>query len=486
MFGVRRETPGALRPLFLASAGLLAGLSLMGQSRGWLFAIGPAALAFVALSAGGRTRSTVGVGLVALSTLTIGGTLLDVRESYEDIGFADAVDDAMAALLLAAAGLAVVGAAWAVLDRRMRVSARGARVAGGAVAAAVLVTAIVGVATFSAREGSPFAALGDAWQDFKTDPTPKGEESRFSSGVGSNRYDFWRVAWAEFRDHPLAGIGVENFQQPYLERGKSSERPRHPHSLPLRALSQTGVVGALLLAAAIAAALVAALGAVRRQSGLARISASAAIAAFVYWMLHGSVDWFWELPALGGTAFALLGLACALAPRAAGVRPVRPLAATPPARIAVLCVAAFVGVALARPWLSELYVERAARGWGADREQAFEDLNRASDLNPLSATPPLVEGAIASRLGLLDRAAAAFEEALARDSGDAYAMLNLGVIEWELGRKGKAMRRIKATLRLDPRYDVAQDAQEAMRDGELLDVNEVNRRITRRASRLGR
>ncbi len=31
-------------------------------------------------------------------------------------------------------------------------------------------------------------------------------------------------------------------------------------------------------------------------------------------MVHGSVDWFWEIPALSAPAFAFLGAACALEP----------------------------------------------------------------------------------------------------------------------------------------------------------------------------
>ena len=40
--------------------------------------------------------------------------------------------------------------------------------------------------------------------------------------------------------------------------------------------------------------------------------AAAALAGFGYWVVHGSVDWFWEFAGLGGPAFALLGLVCAL------------------------------------------------------------------------------------------------------------------------------------------------------------------------------
>ena len=35
-------------------------------------------------------------------------------------------------------------------------------------------------------------------------------------GLGSNRYDFWRVGLIEFERHPVQGIGTDNFLVPYL------------------------------------------------------------------------------------------------------------------------------------------------------------------------------------------------------------------------------------------------------------------------------
>ena len=49
--------------------------------------------------------------------------------------------------------------------------------------------------------------------------TANGSGNRLLSGLGSNRYDFYRVALDEFVAHPLVGIGADNFQQQYLARG---------------------------------------------------------------------------------------------------------------------------------------------------------------------------------------------------------------------------------------------------------------------------
>ena len=73
-------------------------------------------------------------------------------------------------------------------------------------------------------------------------------------------------------------------------------------------LAQTGAIGTTLFAAFAAAAGLAAYR--KRREGAAQASLVAGgVTAFAYWMLHGSVDWLWEFPALGLGAFLLLGLA---------------------------------------------------------------------------------------------------------------------------------------------------------------------------------
>ena len=112
----------------------------------------------------------------------------------------------------------------------------------------VVAGAIVGAAGGLVAVGNPVDRLDSAWHSFKggyDDNTGSG--SRLTSGLGSNRYDFYRVALDVFADHPIAGVGADNFFQDYLVRGDSYETPRNPHDLALRTLPQTGIVGALLL-----------------------------------------------------------------------------------------------------------------------------------------------------------------------------------------------------------------------------------------------
>ena len=202
-----------------------------------------------------------------------------------------------------------------------------------AIAIAALVAVLAGGLVAA---GDPVARITHGWNTFKGGYGANSTTgSRLISGLGSNRYDFYRVALNEFAAHPLVGVGADNYQQQYLAHGRSQETPHYPHSVELRTLAQTGLIGALLALAGLGAALVAAARGLRGSDPLGRAVVAAALGGFGYWAVHGSFDWFWEFAGLGAPAFALLGLACALAPRAAPRRPdprtvLKPLPRCPP------------------------------------------------------------------------------------------------------------------------------------------------------------
>jgi tetratricopeptide (TPR) repeat protein len=301
------------------------------------------------------------------------------------------------------------------------------------------------------------------------------------------------VAWDQFTASPLVGDGSDNFQQAYLARRRSDQAPRYPHSVELRALTETGLVGTALLVVAMGAALWAAALAIRRRRGLGSAAAAAATASFLYWVIHGSVDWFWEFPALGAPAFALLGLAAGLLPRPArkpvppGMRRQRSL----PARVAaipalVLGIALVPALNLAGPWLAEVEQNQAASGWHADPSGAFDKLDSAASLNPLSATPKLLAGSIALRLGRTALSERYFREAIERDPRDAYAHLELGGLLVQTGRRRQGIAVLAEARRLDPRDDLTDQVLIAARAGKKVDLAKVNRELADRSARLGR
>ena len=471
-----REVPAALRGAALGGAGLLASLALMAQSRGWVLALPIALIAWLVFSPR-RVRLLAAIAAAAAGTLAVSGPVLAIHDDYSPERLGILLADATAAVLTMAGVLALLGTAAALVDRRVSIGAAAARRLGRAVGAVAAVALVGACVVFVAAQGSPATKAADSWKEFKHGGDgPQAGRSRFAAG-GTNRYEFWTVAWAEFRARPVAGIGVENFQEAYLRRGRSGEQPRYAHSLELGVLSQVGLVGALLLAAAFASALA---GAARARSlpPSGRAAAVACAAVFGYWLLHASIDWFWEFPALTGAAIAALGMAAALGPREATASP----KALPRSLVGAAAVgAAALALSFAVPWLAELELDRAQDSWRSDPGAAFERLDRAAALNPLTIRPQLTAGTIALRLGQTAVAEREFRDALRREPDEAYALLELGLIAAERGDRNRALALLERATEQHPQDDMARRALAATRAGKPVSVERVNRAILDRA-----
>jgi hypothetical protein len=476
----RRELAAVLRGLLLGSAGLLLGLALMGQSRGWFFSVPPAVLVFVALVPG-RGRAVASLAALTVAGLTIAGPVLRVHDDFlAGAGPAPLVDNAARAIEIAALWLLVGGVVAALLDARVRLSERTSRVVSGAVVALAALAVGAGGAMLAIRADDPVQYVKDSWRDFKEGAPLGGGETRFLNSLGSGRYDIWRVAWQRFQEEPVRGVGADNFQEDYLARARTGEQPRYPHSVELRTLVQTGIVGSLLLLGAFACAGLAALRGRLRGPPLTRVATAAALVVPVYWLIHGSVDWFWEIPALGAGAFAMLGLAAGSAPRAEG--PPRRLGM--PFRIGLGVVAVAAALALLSPWVAERDMRAAAREWRASPDAAFRRLDRAKALNPLAARPYLYEGSIWLRLGRLGAAREAYSEALERNERDWYATLELGAIASMQGDRPAATRLLSRAARLLPRDETTRAALARLRSGGRLDVRKINARLRAQTRKL--
>jgi tetratricopeptide (TPR) repeat protein len=491
-----RRLGWGLRGLLAGGAVLLAGVALMSQSRGSLYAT-PVMLILVFALIPGRIRTFAllvpvgaGIGAAAPAVLRVGDHL-----SGGSVTSAN-VHGAVTAILASAVAVGLLVAIGAAIESHRRfspVSLARIRTGIGAVAIVALL-AVVGGGLAAA--GNPVTRVRSAWHSFKGGYSSNSSSgNRLLSGLGSNRYDFYRVALDEFAAHPLAGIGADNFQQQYLARGRSSETPRYPHSVELRTLAETGVLGGVLALIGLAAALAGAAGAMRRADPLARSVAAAALAGFGYWVVHGSFDWFWEFAGLGAPAFAMLGLSCALAPAGAGRSAGDPVAAARPAdsltgarrwalRGAVLLTALALGASLAAPWLSQLEVQNAARIWTRAPRKAYARLDSAAGLNPLSDEPYLVAGSIALRYGELARADRDFARALERTPGDAYATLERGAIASTRGEKRVAIVLLRRAVRLAPREPLAAQALALAIGGGRVSIEELNRLILLKAQQL--
>ena len=135
---------------------------------------------------------------------------------------------------------------------------------------------------------------------------PSAPTDRFVSGSG-NRYDYWRVAWREFRSEPLRGVGAGNYQPGYYRQRRTAEPIQQPHSLELQTLAELGLVGAVLLAGFLVVVGVSVSRAARRARAApaTRTLAVAASGLFAGWFAQTSVDWEHLIPGLTLIALAL-------------------------------------------------------------------------------------------------------------------------------------------------------------------------------------
>jgi tetratricopeptide (TPR) repeat protein len=498
-----------LRGALAGGAVVLAEVALLSQSRGSLYAT-PVMLILVFALLPGRARTFVLLLVVGAGIAAAAPSVLDVGNHLRGgTVVASNVHSATGAMLIAGLAVGLLVAAGAAFESHRPLAPDVRRRVHRAVSMTAVVALVAALAGGLIAAGDPVHRVRHAWDTFKS---PRGyganaTGNRLIGGLGSYRYDFYRVALDEFAAHPLGGIGADNFEQPYLARRRSYETPHYPHSVELRTLAQTGLVGTLLALAGLAAALVAAARAIglrdaRERDPLAGCVAAAALSVFAYWLVHGSFDWFFEFAGLSAPAFAFLGLACALAPRRGFARggrsvrdelerePVAPRAGRGGPRIrrvawTALALVALVGaVSLAAPWLSGLEVDRAARIWTRAPLKAYASLDDAARLDPLSDEPYLVAASIALRFDDIARAEAQFRRALDRVPGDAYATLELGAIASSRGHNGQALGILRRALRLNPRDPLTQTVLARVREGQRIDLAWLNRLILAKAQQL--
>jgi hypothetical protein len=446
----RRRLPAPLRGLMLAIAAAGLQLAVIGQSRGWLFTLPLVAVVAVA-AVSGRLRFALAASIPLIAALAALSPLLHVFRAYLHAHYSThaltpaAVHAARVSLLwCAVAGLAGLTLALGESRVRLPVLSIRARRALGAVAAAAALAAVAAGATL-ATHGDPTGFVSRQWRGFTHPPTSPDPGSHFA-GVGSQRYDFWRVAWHAALAHPLGGLGQDNFADYYLPRRRTDKEPRWTHSLELRLLGHTGFVGLALFLAFLTAALSGALRHGRRLTADARFVTGAALLASIVWIIHGSVDWFWEIPALSGPALGFLAMAGALnsaarqdddpsAARRVSRRRRPALPAVPRATVRSLSVLAVGGcfLVLGIPYLAIREIS-AARALAARRPTgALRDLARAASLNPLSPDPGRIGGVIALEVGDYRAAKQRFSQAIAREPGGWLAWFGAGLADSALG-----------------------------------------------------
>jgi hypothetical protein len=426
VLAARPVLPVVVRALAAGGATALLSGWLLAQSKGGAVALVVSALVFFA-ACPQRLRALVPAAIAAACAGVAARTLTEPYRA-EPEALEAAIRGAGVALLLASAAAAAIGLVYALADRRVTVSPAAHRVAGIAVLAALAAALAGGIATFLVRVDDPRGWASDRWASFKRLPEQHTGSTHLLS-LGSNRYDFWRVALGETREHPLGGIGARGFAPAYLVERRSDETPTRAHSVELDALSETGIVGGALLAAALGLPLVAVALRARRS-----LLAAGLLGAGAYWLVHASGDWIWTFPAVTVPLFLLLGIGAS----GDAERPLSGLAGL----AAGLAASALALLVLAPPWLSYRFVERAYAG----PAEAASQLRWARRLDPLSTAPLVAEADLAEGA----EAIAPLERAVDKEPRRVELRLRLGLAFLAAGRRADARRELLAASRLFP------------------------------------
>jgi hypothetical protein len=464
-----------LRGLALAAATFLLQSAFLSQSRGAALALAVTSVVFVVI-APRRWAALAAVGTPLALTALVFDPLNAVRTAESVPALETALDAALRDMLLCALAALVLGVAAALAGTRLPAGVRSpsAQRAGNLAFAALGVAVVVAGAV---AIGNPQAWADDRWQDFKSSGYDHVEEAstRLAGGLGSNRYDFWRVSLEQFGDHPVRGEGADNFAVPYLQQRRSREAPRHPHSLAFRLLGQLGLIGTALFVVFCVLSAVAAATALRRCGREHGVLVAGALSGALVWLVHGQVDWLWEFPALSVLALALLALAVRVTP---GEAP--PVARARTSRLPAIGVGIatlVAGLSLAGPGIAARFTSAAYADFSSDPGLALARLQRAADFNPLTAEPLVTRGVLARRLGAQRIARQSLQAALERQPSNWFGHFELALLEVESGNTTRARVQAEAARQLNPRQPLVVELIRALVSGRKVDAASLERRL---------
>ena len=442
-----REPP-LVRVLAAAALPVLAPTLLLTFSRG---AIGAGAVGLVALLVAGRPRALAGgllAAVPAVAVAVISAYHADLLASEEPTSAAAAAQGHDVALVVAlcVVGAAAARAALVRLDRRiaglrlpsgLRRPAVAWGAAGGVTLAGLLVALAVGAPGMVHRQYDRFVE-GDRVRGTDSDL-----RSRLTNPGNNGRIEEWRVALDAFSAAPVHGRGAGTYALEWDRRRPQIYQLEDAHSLYVEVLGELGLVGLLLVVAAIVVVLG---GFLARARGADRVVGGALFGAGMTWALHAGVDWDWEVPAVTFWLFAAGGLALA-APAAAA--PTSPRGLPPLGRILLALGCLVLAVVPARVFLSEGPLRDGARAFAAG--DCARTIDRALDSTSVLGVRPepfILLGYCDVRIGRPDLAVRAFRSAVRKDPRNWEGHYGLALARAAAGRDPRPA--LRTARRLNP------------------------------------
>lgn len=444
-FAARRGHGSGLRAAAVAASVLLVGLAFLTQSRGMLLGLAAGGAVSLALGPDRLRRSWLALAVAAAIAIGSAALLAPYHGSGSGTGTAVAADirHAGVALALLCAAAFLAGLFAFVYDNGLRSPAIARGMRGAATAGLLAIVAVAAVAAL-VKAGNPVTYGEDKWDEFTAVEASTATGTRLGT-VSGPRYDIWRVAVDQFADAPLAGAGEGGFPVAYYRERRTDRNLADAHSLPLRLLAETGLIGTALFVLWLAVLAVAIAARARRASLAGRTWIAGLAAAGAVVVAQSAVDWLWLIPALFGLAVLALGLA------ARGDEDVvepRPLGWAGRLPVAALLVAAILSVGAL--FLSGVYVRKARQQAPTSSSASLAAAQTAGRLNPVAVTPLYLQAAALESEGRRGEARRILLDALELEQDNFVTLALLGDLEVRAGNEAVARRYYGRALALNP------------------------------------
>jgi O-antigen ligase len=433
----------------------------MTYSRGGLVAFA-VVIAVVTVLGREKLRGLAVVGVTIVATIPVLGLAFS-RPALKAINvpLAERTPDGIVlGLVLAGSIVGLLIAGWGLLrleertkwsDENTQLVWRGL----AATAAVMLIFALGGIAT---ANGGPSGFVHDAWHEFsKTSKDDVSNPARIISSNSGNRWVWWEEAAGAWSAKPLGGWGAGSFPVTHKLYRKVELGAAQPHNVPLQFLAETGLVGALLAMGGVGLLLWTALARVRSMApGREREIAVALFAAACAWLVHGLVDWDWDIPGVTVPVLLFLGVLVAVrAPaRVGGARPESSVAARSLALGLACVVLALTIVSAGLPLLADSKASSALavtnNAGERELENAAAQADLASRLDPTAVRALLAAAAIEQGRGRLLDAKRYLLKAVERQPYSSAAWERLLRLTLETADRPGAQAASRRLLALDP------------------------------------
>jgi tetratricopeptide (TPR) repeat protein len=283
--------------------------------------------------------------------------------------------------------------------------------------------------------------------------------SMLSTGSDRGRLDMWRHTLSMVWDHPLLGVGLDNWEFAYplydtgVKPGKitANSEPVRPHNDFLWILSELGLVGLGLYLWLLGAAWGAARKAFRSGEATRQLCALAALAGIVALLGHSFFSFPKEQPAPAALFWLHLGIIGVASPRISTGRRRSPINTVLPVMAVGVAICAIV-LTFRQVRFDEHFQKARLLALHTSWRSGAQQMALAIDQGAFDHRANFLQARYLQRAGLHPEAEQAYREALAVHPNYAHSHHNLGGTLAAQGRWGEAIESYTNALALRPQY----------------------------------